>query len=650
MTFAQPLWIIAGLIVCIGTLFLLHTLQARRRATLEKFAAAHLLDRLTRNVSTARQLTKKAIFVLAVFCCFLALARPQYGFRWEDVKRKGIDILFAVDTSKSMLVEDIKPNRLERAKLAIMDFVDQLDGDRVGLLPFAGTAYLMCPLTGDYGAFEDSLKTVDTTIIPKGGTDIAAAIREAETVLSNEANYKLLILVTDGENLEGDALAAAQEAAGKGMRIFTVGVGTREGEIIPLSEGGKGFVKDASGNFVVSHLDEATLTRIAEKSDGLYVPLGNKGQGLQTIYRKKLALVPKEELTERRHKVPLERYQWPLAAAIALLALEFMIGTRKSRPFRLPFLKNGGQGRNGTIIGIAILLTACSLFSLPAISHASAGEEAYSKGDYPQASEQYSRLLKRHPDDPRLQFNAGAAAYKNKKFDEALSAFDAALKSKDLDLQEKAYYNRGNAHFKKGEESLKTDTEKTLAQWQEALDSYAASLELKPDDQDALYNRKFVQKKMDELKKKENDQQKKDQDNKKNDQKDQDKDQAGGQKDKDGGRKDQQGQGTKDSKQQQQKPSPGQNGQSGDEKKQDGSAVQQKSEQQKQADQALKEKEEAAKDKAEAALDKERRKEGKMTREDAEQLLNSLKNEEGKALNFTPTGGKSKDDEPRRDW
>ncbi len=647
MTFAQPLWIIAGLIVCIGALFLLHNLQARRQATLEKFAAAHLLDRLTRNVSTARQSAKKAIFVLALFCCFLALARPQYGFRWEDVKRKGIDILFAVDTSKSMLAEDIKPNRLERAKLAIMDFVDQLDGDRVGLLPFAGAAYLMCPLTGDYGAFEDSLKTVDTTIIPKGGTDIAAAIREAETVLSNEANYKLLILVTDGENLEGDALAAAQEAAGKGMRIFTVGVGTREGEIIPLSGGAHGFVKDASGNFIVSHLDEATLTQIAEKSKGLYVPLGNKGQGLETIYRKKLALVPKEELTERRHKVPLERYQWPLAVALGLLALEFMIGTRKSRPFRLPFRKNGGQGGNGTVAGIAIFLTACSLFSQPAALHASAGEEAYSKGDYPQALEQYSRLLKRHPDDPRLQFNAGAAAYKNKKYDEALAAFDAALKSNDLDLQEKAYYNRGNAHFKKGEDSLKTDTQDTLAQWQEALDSYAASLELKPDDQDALSNRSLVQKKMDELKKKENEQQKKDQ--KKDEKKDQ-KDQ----KEQNDQQKDQQGQhGAQDSQAPQKpdkQPDKQQGGQQGDEKNQDSAASPDKKDQQQKqaAAQAREAREEAAR--AEAGIDKERRKEGKMTREDAEQLLNSLKNEEGKALNFTPTGGKSKDDEPRRDW
>ena len=636
MTFAQPLWIITGLIICIGSLFLLRNLQARRLATLQKFAAAHLLSRLTRNVSTRRQATKQAIFLLALFCCFLALARPQYGFKWEDVKRKGIDILFAVDTSKSMLAGDIKPNRLERAKFAIMDFVDQLDGDRVGLLPFAGGAYLMCPLTGDYQAFETSLKALDTNIIPKGGTDITAAIREAESVLSNEANYKLLILVTDGENLEGDVLVAAQEAARKGMRIFTVGVGTREGEIIPVSEGAKGFIKDASGNFVVSHLDEATLTQIAEKSNGLYVPLGNKGQGLQTIYQQKLSLVPKEELTERRHKVPLERFEWPLAMAIGLLSLEFMIGTRKSKPFRWPFLKNSGPGKGGKVVGTLILLTIFSLFTRPAASQASEGEQAYNKGDYLKASEQYGQLLKKHPNDPKLQFNFGTASYKNNMYEEAISAFNTALKSKDLDLQEKAYYNKGNAHFKKGEETLKADPQQTLTQWQEALDSYAASLELKPDDQDALYNRNLAQKKMDELKKNEDKQTKKqeqDKGQKTNDKKDQEK-------------KDQQGQNGKDSEPQQ-KPGPQQNGRDGD--KQDSSVKPEKNEQQKQtATQTPKAGKEDAR--AEAGQDNERRKEGKMTREDAEQLLNSLKNEEGKVLNLAPTGGKSKDDETRRDW
>ena len=256
------------------------------------------------------------------------------------------------------------------------------------------------------------------------------------------------------------------------------------------------------------------------------------------------------------------------------------------------------------------------------------------------ASEHYSQLLKKHPDDPKLHFNFGTASYKNNMFDEAISAFKAALKSKDLDLQEKAYYNRGNAHFKKGEETLKTDPQQTLAQWQEALDSYAASLELKPDDQDALYNRNLVQEKRDELKKNENNQQNKqeqDKGQKTNDKKDQE-----------DNKKDQQGQKGKDSEPQQ-KPGPQQNGPNGD--KQDSAVKQEKNGQQKQtASQPPEAKKEDAKPRAEAGADNERRKEGKMTKEDAEQLLNSLKNEEGKVLNLAPTGGKSKDDETRRDW
>ncbi len=647
MTFAQPLWIFAGLIVCIAFLLLFRSLQSRRLATLEKFAAAHLLPRLTRNVSTGRQATKKILFLLALFCCFLALARPQYGFKWEDVKRKGIDILFAVDTSKSMLAGDVKPNRLERAKFAIMDFVGQLDGDRVGLLPFAGSAFLMCPLTGDYQAFETSLQAVDTALLPKGGTDIAAAIREAESVLSNEANYKLLILITDGENLEGDARNAAQEAAKKGVRIFTVGVGTKEGEIIPTSEGGKGFVKDGSGHFVVSHLDEMTLSRIAEESNGLYAPLGNNGQGLETIYRKKLALVPKEELTERRHKVPLERFQWPLTAAIGLLTLEFLIGTRKNNPFRLPFRKNGKQRSTTKVSGLLLFFLVSSLFFKTAASFASEGEKAFADGDYPKAMEQYARLLKKHPDNPELQFNFGAASYKNNKFDEALAAFEAALKSKDLHLQERAYYNRGNAHFKKGEATLHTDSQQTLSQWQEAVDSYTASLALQPDDQDALYNRQLVQKRLDELKKQQSKQQQKH---------DQDKKQEKQQEQKDS--KDDKEQPKENPQTQEAKKSPSEKTPDatpdkapGGEKKEDGSPrPEAQNQQQQQAKPAQEPNKEAEQAKAEARVADERRKEGKMTKEEAEQLLNSLKNEEGKVLNFVPGNDRGNDDEPRRDW
>ncbi len=637
MTFAQPIWIAVGFIVCVGVLFLLHRLQSDRRATLEKFAAAHLVEKLTRNVSAKRQIAKKVLLLLALFCCFIALARPQHGFRWEDIKRKGIDILFAVDTSKSMLAEDIKPNRLERAKYAIMDFVDQLNGDRVGLLPFAGTAYLMCPLTGDYSAFDNSLKAVDTSLIPKGGTNIAAAIKKAETVLNNEANYKLLILITDGENLQGDVLEAAKEAAKKGLRIYTVGVGTREGEIIPITSGGTTkFLKVSSGNFVVSHLDEATLSQIAKTANGVYVPLGNKGQGLQTIYQEKLSLVPKQELTERRHKVPLERFQWPLAAAIVFFSVEFMIGTRKSKPFAFPFIKTLRHAKDKTIIGGLILIFALGLLVQPHTAFASDVEQAYRAGDFQKAAKLYEELAKKHPNDAKFQYDYGTAAYKNKKFDDAIAAFTDALKTKDLDLQEQAYYNRGNALYRKGEQTLKTDSRTTLSKWQEALDSYTASLELNKNDKDAIFNKKLVEKKLEELKK-----QQKNQNSDKNQQKKKQEE-----------TKDQQKQ-----RQEQSSTSP-QSEQSKDKqntgnKKQQTPAQtgdRQNKQMTKQSDaQAEKEKKNVEQGN-EAASDHQQQKGGKMTREDAVQLLDSLKNDEGR-LNFVPNFGKNtENNQPRRDW
>ncbi len=640
MTFAQPLWIIAGFIICIGTLFFLRGMRKRRLATLEKFAATHLVEKLTRNVSTKRQIAKKILLLLALFCCFIALARPQYSFKWEDIKRKGIDILFAVDTSKSMLARDIKPDRLERAKYAIMDFVGRLDGDRVGLLPFAGTAYLMCPLTGDYSAFDNSLKAVNTSMIPKGGTDIGAAIRQAESVLTNEANYKLLILITDGENLQGDVLAAAKDAAKKGVRIFTVGVGTREGEIIPISSGGTTkFVKDSSGNFVVSHLDEAMLTQIAKIANGVYVPLGNRGQGLQTIYQEKLSLVPKEELTQRRHKVPVERFQWPLAAAIALLSLEFTINTRKSMPFGAVFWKFSGRGKDKKGGGLLLLILSLGLLLHPIAASASTGEKAYNTGDYQKAMTVYEKLLKKHPEDPKLQYDLGTVSYKSKKFDQAITAFTNALKSKDLDLQQKAYYNRGDALYRKGEETSKTDPQETLDKWQQAVESYKASLELKSNDQDSIFNQKLVQKKIDELKKQQNKQQK-NQDSEKKQKNTEQKE----------GKENRKEQGQDITSHQHQKPSAEQKKENRDGNKQPEPTEPKKDAQQKQAEaQAEKAKKEAATQAKATARDKELRKEGKMTKEDALQLLDSLKGEEGR-LNFVPNGEKGSTNEPRRDW
>ncbi len=631
MHFAQPLWIISGILLCLALLIYLRFLEEKRAATLDKFVSIHLRTQLTQNVSNSRRTLKKIFLILAIFTCFIALARPQYGFKWVEVKRKGIDILFALDTSKSMLAEDIKPNRLERAKFAILDFVNQLEGDRVGLLPFAGSSFLMCPMTIDYQAFEQSLDAVDSKIIPKGGTDIASAIEGAETVLKNEANHKVLVLITDGENLQGEALAAAEEAAKNGMRIFTVGVGTQNGELVPLSINGKTtFVKDETGKFITSRLDEEMLTKIAEASDGIYAPLGNRGEGLETIYQKKLSLIPKQELGERRHKVPLERFEWAVAVAITLFIIEFLLGGRKAKPFQLPTFLQRRLLRRQKPTALVLLLLLISQV-LPNNSQASVGETAYEAGDYLSASEYYSSALEKDPDNLTLHYNYGATAYKNNLYDDAITSFSTALKSNDVILQERAYYNRGNAHYQKGKESRQADPQLTIKQWEEALNSYQASLALQPDAKDAQFNHDLVKRNLEELKKQQEEQEK-DNQGQEGDQKEKNQDQKNKDPQKSPPQDNQDNSPQQESKKQNEKDSPADPSPSQTEEGKNAAPSQQ-----------------GDAKRQEDAANAERRKLGKMTKEEAEQLLNGLKNEEGN-LNFVPAKNFKDNDTPRRDW
>ena len=332
--FAQPLWLGAGLLACAGLLTLFRRCDRRREADLAQFIHPRFLLRLGGGLSPRLRRVKRALWLLALMLAFTAIARPQKGYEWHEVKRKGIDILFAVDTSRSMLAEDLTPNRLERARLGILDFVARLGGDRVGLIPFAGSAFALCPLTLDYDAFRESLNALDTDIIPRQGTDLASAIKEAERLFDESGNnHRVLVLLTDGEDLEGSALEAAKAAAKNGMAIYPVGVGNPEGTTIPLHfpNGRIDVLRDSDGQVVKTKLDEATLRKIADDTGGLYVALGRGAEGLDRIYQEKLRLVPQSELNQRMERIPLERFEWPLGAALALWLLEFFIG---ERPFK----------------------------------------------------------------------------------------------------------------------------------------------------------------------------------------------------------------------------------------------------------------------------------------------------------------------------
>lgn len=495
--FAHPVWLAVGLAASLFLAEALYLAEKRRRRAMQKFASPELAAHLTRNISRRRRLWKSLLLVLTLFLCFTALARPQYGYHWEEVKRRGIDLLFALDTSRSMQAEDIKPNRLARAKMGIYDFVNKLQGDRIGLLPFAGSSYLMCPLTLDYNAFNQSLESIDTKIIPRGGTSLSEVIHSATKILGQKSSHKILILLTDGENLEGDAIAAAEQAAKAGVTIYTVGVGTRSGELIPLANG-KGVVRDASGNPVRSQLDAKTLIKIAGTTGGSYAPLGKAGEGLETIYKNKLSLVPKEELSGRRHKVLKEQFQWPLAGALLLLLVEFFINDRRREKAVMASSIAGLAKRHRASAGALVLAI---LLALPVSSRASEADIAYNNGDYSTAAELYAKQLEKQPEDARVQFNLGVACCKNKQYDEAIDAFSKTLKSDDLSLQQKAYFNRGNAFYSKGSKLVQNNPDKAINEWQQAVDSFQAAVNLTPQDRAALENLQDVQKELKKLKK-----------------------------------------------------------------------------------------------------------------------------------------------------
>jgi Ca-activated chloride channel family protein len=673
--FAQPLWLFAGLIFCLAATFFIRTNIVRRRKSLQQFASVHLLAELTRNVSLSRRRAKNILFILGLICLFTALARPQYGNRWIEVKRKGIDILIGVDVSKSMLARDISPNRLERAKLAIRDFVGKLEGDRVGLLPFAGTSFLMCPLTTDYDAFNSSLDALDINTIPKGGTNIGAAIRQADATLANEANHKIFILVTDGEDLSANALKAAAQAKKDKMTIYTLGVGTPEGELIPLGDaGGNNFVKDREGKFIRSKLDEKTLTAIAEATGGLYVPLGNLGQGFDTIYQQKLALVPREEHDQRKRKVPIERFPWPLGAAALLLGADFLLTGRKNEwSLRLPFIKTSGRRKRQQAAALALLL---AIVSTAAVVRASEGEKLFDSGSYGQAMEYYRKQLEQDPHNAVYHFNRGDAAYKNKDYKQAIDEFNETLKTEDLPLQAKSYYNRGNAQFFMGQSAQKTDPDQTIKLWQQALESYKGALALQPADNEAIHNRDLVRKKLDQLKQKQQKKQKKKSD--KQDKKKKDKNKKENKKDKNqqGRQGDRQKQQSEDSQKSQGKGSPDQQQKKKQDKEQQGKGQEQKDHKDKQEkrkkesgqkqdagdrknqqaaengkqDGSRSRQDEARQRREQNRQDMERRKQGKMTRQEAKNLLNSLKGEQSE-LNFIPRGsGNPEQDDEARDW
>jgi Ca-activated chloride channel homolog len=481
-----------------------------RQRLMAQFIQARLLPGLISGASPTRQKIRFALLTVAMMSLIVALARPQWGFTWEESKQKGLDIVVAIDTSKSMLAEDIVPNRLQRAKLAALDLMQQAKSDRLGLVAFAGGAFLQCPLTIDDNAFRQSVETLDVSIIPQGGTALAEAITTALSAFKEGDNFKVLVLFTDGEDNDENALDAAQAAAKEGMKIFTIGIGTTDGELLRIKDakGRTDYIRDDQGNVVKSRLNEALLQQIAGATEGgFYLPLRG-AKTIDTLYEKGLAPLPKSEGQEKLVKRMHERYHWPLALAILLLLIEILMPERSRKR------KQAGEDARGRLLegqkaviaphqpaALGLMLGVLIFPTVTPASPATALKE-YAAGQYTNALTEYERLLaeqnkKQKLEDPRLHFNAGDAAYRATNYNAAIQHFTAVLSAPDIRLQAKAYYNLGNLHFRLGQQA--EDLEKLEEAWKEAIEQYQHALTLDKTDPDAAFNLAFVEERVKQI-------------------------------------------------------------------------------------------------------------------------------------------------------
>lgn len=309
----------------------LYLLAARRRQRdLESFAARGVLPRLIPLENLRRMGAWRAVMALcAVLGVAGSLLGPLWGRQWQENTQQGASVIFALDTSRSMLAGDIAPSRLERAKSALAELVAGLRGDRVGLICFAGRSFLQVPPTSDYAAFAMALEAVDTGIIPRGGTVIASAIATArEAFKHDDSATKVLVLISDGENMEGDPVAAAKAAAKENIIIIAVGLGTPDGELVPVpgEQGGSVYLRDRAGRLVQSRLDEDLLRRVAQAGGGGYVRGTNLDLGLASLYRSTMRGVKKTSYQSRWEAQQVDHYQIPLLAAIVFLLAEVSLG------------------------------------------------------------------------------------------------------------------------------------------------------------------------------------------------------------------------------------------------------------------------------------------------------------------------------------
>ena len=497
MPFLHPHYLHALWLLPLLVLLRIWSGRTARTAT-DAFVAWRLRELLVAGASPVRMWTLFVLQMLALTGFVVATAQPRWGEEKREITETGKNVIIAIDTSRSMLADDVKPNRLLRAKLAAEDILGTLHTHRVGLIAFAGRAYLQAPLTTDHEAVSESIQALDTNTIPHGGTSISEAIREALTAFSKtSAHNHGFILFSDGGDEDSELEQVLKEANEKHMIILTVGVGTQEGSLIPDPEPGHSgdFIRDpATGMPVHSRLEEGTLQKIAGATGGRYLKLGSQALNASVV-AEVLSTLDSLETGNRQEVKPIERFYWPLSVGILCLMIALLLRPTTSLP-RLP---------------PAMALLACLLVFQPGAQAALFGStgptpgdalDAYKSQDYMRARELYSRLLTDAPaaaSRATLAYGLGAASHQLKDYDRAIDGFSQALESKDSALQTRAHQGLGTTLYDQGVKSLQQQPELTEKAWTDSLQHFDDATKLS-NDRNLVENRDFVKKQLAELK------------------------------------------------------------------------------------------------------------------------------------------------------
>lgn len=502
------------LLAVIPMLALLRFMMTRsRKKRLRKFGDPQLVKQLMPDVSRWRPAVKFWLLQAALALIIVMLARPQLGTKISHEKRQGIETIIAMDISNSMLAQDVTPSRLDRCKMMVENLVDNFTDDKIGLIVFAGDAFIQLPITSDYVSAKMFLADIQPSLIATQGTDIALAISKAVNSFTQEEGIgKAIIVITDGEDHEGGAVEAAQEARKKGMRVYVLGVGSKGGA--PIPDGNGGYMKDRAGNTVMTRLNQDMCRDIAKAGGGAYIHVDNNSDAQRQLDNE-LAKLSKKETETTVYSDFDEQFQ-----AVGILVLLLLIAELCLLECKNPLLKNvrffKGKRRYASAILVLMLVSTIPTQAQSDRSNIREGNRLFRSGKHADSEVSYRKAMEKNPRNPQAAYNLGNALFAQKKDSAAVVAYQSGVQLETSAIRKAmGYHNMG----------VVCQSHKMFS---EAIEAYKNALRLNPKDDEARYNLELCKK-----------QQKKQQDKKNQDKKDQKKDQNGKDEKKDQDKKDQ---------------------------------------------------------------------------------------------------------------